>query len=217
MRVATFNMRHAVGIDSILDLERSAAVVGDTGADLIGLQELDRGVRRSGGVDQPGQIAQLTGMDVRFHRTVRTGGGEYGIAVATRAPVEDRFVALPRAGTEEPRGAIVVRHEALDVVVAHVSNSTPAQGLQLIALAELVRDLGPRVVLLGDLNVARHNLGPLVAAGLDPGPEHTTMAQRPGVQIDYVLTGSAVRVRDSWTVELAASDHLALVADLAID
>jgi endonuclease/exonuclease/phosphatase family metal-dependent hydrolase len=218
VRVATFNLKHGVGVDAVLDLERSVDVIAATDADLVGLQELDRGVRRSGRVDQPRRIAELTGMDVRFHRTIRTGGGEYGIGIATRAgaTVNDRFVRLPRGGHEEPRGAIVVRYPPLNAIVTHLTHAGPAQGPQLRALAELARELGPRVVLLGDLNIARHDLGPLISAGLDPGPEHTTMVMKPGVQIDFIMTGPAVAVSNSWTVDMRASDHVALVAELEV-
>jgi endonuclease/exonuclease/phosphatase family metal-dependent hydrolase len=217
VRVATFNVRHGVGVDSILDLERTAAVIRAADAEVVGLQELDRGVRRSGGIDQPGALAEATGLAVRFHRTARTGGGEYGIAVATTAPeVDDEFVTLPRAKSEEPRGAIIVRRPDVNIVVAHVTNTGPARPAQLRALAEIVGDLGPRVVLLGDLNTQRHDLGPLVAAGLDPGPQHATMVMSPGVQIDYVMTGPRVTVTDSWTIDMRASDHITLVADLTV-
>jgi endonuclease/exonuclease/phosphatase family metal-dependent hydrolase len=219
MRVATFNLRHGVGVDAVLDLDRSVGVIDATGADLVGLQELDRGVRRSGGVDQPRRIAELTGMDVRFHSTVRTGGGEYGIGVATRAgaAAKDRWMPLPRRGHEEPRGAIVVRYPPVNAIVTHITHPGPAQGPQLRALAELASELGPRVVLLGDLNIARHDLGPLISAGLDPGPEHTTMVMKPGVQIDFIMTGPAIAVSSSWTVDMRASDHVALVADLVVE
>jgi endonuclease/exonuclease/phosphatase family metal-dependent hydrolase len=204
-------------VDSILDLRRTAAVIQAADADVIGLQELDRGVKRSGDVDQPAHLAELTGLDVRFHRTVRTGGGEYGIAVGTRlTDASDEFVALPRGAAEEPRGAIIVRHGRLNIVIAHVTKPGPARPAQLRALAGIVRDLGPRVVLLGDLNTQRHDLGPLVAAGLDPGPQHTTMVMSPGVQIDYVMTGPGVRVSDSSTIDMRASDHVALVAELEV-
>jgi endonuclease/exonuclease/phosphatase family metal-dependent hydrolase len=214
VRVGTFNMRHGVGVDSILDLERSAEVIRAMDADLIGLQELDRGLRRSGGVDQPAVLAELTEMDVRFHRTVRTGGGEYGIAVAARGPIEDTFKSLPRAGNEEPRGAIIARWGDLSVVIAHLTKPGPARAAQLQAVADIANSLQPKVVVLGDLNTERHDLGPLIAAGLNPGPQHATMVMSPRVQIDYVMTDRNVRLTDSWTVDMRASDHVALVADI---
>jgi endonuclease/exonuclease/phosphatase (EEP) superfamily protein YafD len=42
LRVLTYNIHHGVGEDGVLDLERIARVIADSGADVIGLQEVDR-------------------------------------------------------------------------------------------------------------------------------------------------------------------------------
>ena len=62
LRVMTWNIRHGEGLDGRVDLERIAAVIRASGADLVGLQEVDRGVRRTGGVDMPAELARLTGL-----------------------------------------------------------------------------------------------------------------------------------------------------------
>ncbi|MCY3003234.1 MAG: hypothetical protein NTV21_15650, partial [Planctomycetota bacterium] len=58
LRVASYNIKHGEGLDGRVDLERTAAVLARFDADLIALQEVDVGVRRSGGVDQPHALAQ---------------------------------------------------------------------------------------------------------------------------------------------------------------
>ena len=209
-------MRHGVGVDSVLDLDRTAGVIEEAAADIVGLQELDRGVQRSGGLDQPRVLAELTGMDVHFHRTTSTGGGDYGIAVATRQRGTQQFIQLPRHGREEPRGAVVTQNGNLNIVITHVTKPGPARARQLQRLAEIIRDLGPNVVLMGDLNTERHDLGPLISAGLDPGPQHPTMVMTPRLQLDYVMTGPGVDLIDSWTIDTRASDHVALVAEIAL-
>ena len=55
LRVASFNIHHGVGLDGKLDLDRIAEVVRSTGAEVVGLQEVDRHLSvRSGWIDQPG-------------------------------------------------------------------------------------------------------------------------------------------------------------------
>ena len=59
LRVMVYNIhagKDAAGVDN---LERVAQVVRDAAADLVLLQEVDRGTRRSGGVDQPEVLARL--------------------------------------------------------------------------------------------------------------------------------------------------------------
>ena len=41
VKVMSYNIHHAVGQDGILDLERIAKVIEDSGAEIIGLQEVD--------------------------------------------------------------------------------------------------------------------------------------------------------------------------------
>ena len=123
LRVATFNVHHGRGLDGVLDLERTAAAIAETVADVVALQELDRGMKRSGGVDQPAELARLLGVQVEFFPTLeRAGGGQYGIGLASRIPItEARFVPLPQLGTEEPRGAITAQCSGISLVCTHLS------------------------------------------------------------------------------------------------
>jgi endonuclease/exonuclease/phosphatase family metal-dependent hydrolase len=53
LRVLSYNIHHAEGVDRKLDVERIAAVIQSVKPDLVALQEVDRNVKRTGGVDQP--------------------------------------------------------------------------------------------------------------------------------------------------------------------
>src|SRR5213082_4003434 len=63
IRVMTYNIHVGVGMDKKLDLPRIAAVIKDQRADIVGLQEVDRGVERTGRIDEIGELAKLTHMD----------------------------------------------------------------------------------------------------------------------------------------------------------
>jgi endonuclease/exonuclease/phosphatase family metal-dependent hydrolase len=217
LRVATFNVRRGLGMDSVLDLERTAAVIRDTGASFIALQELDRNMERSGRVDQPAVLSELTGMHVRFCPALKRWGGEYGIGVAAVEPVEVTFRRLPRAGSEEPRGAIATSFSGIGIVAAHLSTDAAARPRQMRALVYLAREFDGPSVLMGDFNLPRHELGPFIAAGYDPGSEHRTLISAAASQIDYILAGRGISVVRSWTLRSRASDHVPLVAELVIE
>jgi endonuclease/exonuclease/phosphatase family metal-dependent hydrolase len=152
-RVATFNIHHGLGTDGRLDLDRTSAVIRRIDPQLIALQELDRGMVRSGRVDQPAAIEDATGLTVRFRPTVnRPTGGEYGIALASSEPLDDDFIALPQSGDEEPRGAIVALWHGVLVVATHLSTIPAARTGQIRALASGIEDRDGPVLLLGDLN-----------------------------------------------------------------
>ena len=57
MKIVSYNIRFGLGIDQRYDLERIATEVD--GADIIGLQEVERFWRRSGMVDQPQVLGGL--------------------------------------------------------------------------------------------------------------------------------------------------------------
>jgi len=52
-RAMTYNIHHGEGVDGRLDIERIAALIRDERADLVALQEVDRGVERTKRRDLP--------------------------------------------------------------------------------------------------------------------------------------------------------------------
>ncbi|MBA3739120.1 MAG: endonuclease/exonuclease/phosphatase family protein [Actinobacteria bacterium] len=218
LTIATFNIHHGEGSDGRLDLERTAAAILATGAEMIALQELDRNFRRSDHLDQPAILAELTGLRVHFRPTVRRGGGEYGIALAATDDLEVDLRTLPREGDEEERGAILTSWRGIGVVGVHLATQRAARRLQLPALVELASPSNGPVVVLGDLNASHRELRPLGRDGLDTGPGRApTVRSRLGSRrIDHVLAGGGARVLRTWTVPGDASDHVPLVAHVAI-
>ena len=218
MRVATFNVRHCEGLDGAVDVERVAAVMRTTGAELIALQELDRGLPRSGGVDQPAALGAATGMHVAFAATLERGRGDYGIGIATAEPLEVVFEPLPRAGDEEPRGVLRAVHRGTTIVTTHLTRDPVARPLQLGAIAERARSFGPRVIVMGDMNVGPRHLGPLGEAGLTRCDGLPTLpAARPQRQIDHILVGPELSIVECRTIATVASDHRPLVAEIALE
>src|SRR5687768_9961267 len=61
-RVMTYNIHHGEGVDGKLDLERIATLIQQERADLVALQEVDRGVTRTAKRDLAKELAELTDM-----------------------------------------------------------------------------------------------------------------------------------------------------------
>src|SRR5918911_408222 len=87
LRVMTYNIQHGAGTDQKLNLPRIAEVINREHPDLVGLQEVDRGVERTGRVDEIVELARLTGMDYAFAHNLNYQGGQYGVAVLSRFPI----------------------------------------------------------------------------------------------------------------------------------
>src|SRR5690606_15119708 len=88
LRVLSYNIHHAEGVDRKLDVERIAKIIVAAKPDLVALQEVDQKVTRTRGVDQPAELARLTGMHMAFGGNIRLQGGEYGNAVLSRWPIK---------------------------------------------------------------------------------------------------------------------------------
>ncbi len=174
LRVATFNIHHGVGLDGVLDLDRTAQVIRATGAEIVGLQEVDRHLSaRSGWVDQAGWLADRLGMQVAYGATIdfdldpghRRGPGaprrQYGNAVLSAHPIGAwRNVPLPGRDGAEPRGLLTVRLavDGTDLVLGctHLQNRSPAERVAQAARVVEVLSAPPGTaeptVLLGDMN-----------------------------------------------------------------
>lgn len=218
LRVATFNVHHCEGLDGVVDLARTASVLRSVSPDLVGMQELDRGLTRSGHADQPGDLERLLGLEVEFFPTLTRTSGEYGIGLASSSSVaEARFVPLPQLGREEPRGVLTGRCSGLQVVVTHLSTDRRARRLQLAALTAIAAGFEGPTVVMGDLNLGARSLTPLIRLGFSGAFGHSTLPGRLAKrQIDHILVSPGVDILRSWTVPTDASDHLPLVADLVI-
>src|SRR5687767_5120548 len=136
VRVLVYNIhvgKDAAGVDNLAGV---AALIRDTRADLVLLQEVDQGTRRSGNVDQPAVLAERTGFHVAFGSALDYDGGEYGVAILSRWPITfDTLIHLPvdppqarAGGSHEPRGAlraeIAVPFGVLTVLNTHIDASS---------------------------------------------------------------------------------------------
>ena len=110
LRVLTYNIHHGEGSDGKFDYERLAGKIDELRPDVALLQEVDRGTKRAGGVDQAARLAELTGMESVFGRAMPYEGGEYGLAILSRFPIE-RFETypLPFDFGQEPRSLLRAR------------------------------------------------------------------------------------------------------------
>ncbi|HEX8851837.1 MAG TPA: endonuclease/exonuclease/phosphatase family protein, partial [Pyrinomonadaceae bacterium] len=112
LKVMTYNIHVGIGMDKKLDLQRIAEVIRRERPDLVGLQEVDRGVQRTERRDQIAELARLTGMEYAFAPNLQFQGGHYGVAVLSRHPIMEidhrRYEHLREA---ERRGFIRVEVE----------------------------------------------------------------------------------------------------------
>jgi endonuclease/exonuclease/phosphatase family metal-dependent hydrolase len=238
LRVATFNIHHGAGLDGRVDLERIAGVVEGTGAEVVGLQEVDRHwSERSDFVDQATWLADRLDMHVVFGANLDLSPPaegaprrQYGTAVLSRHRIRGwRNTLLPRPEGGEQRGLlearIQVRGTSVRIFDTHLQNTSQVERLaQVAAIREVLAAARESVVLLGDLNATpetpeiaaiTHDLADAWAQAGE-GDGFTYDAATPHARIDYVLTSSDVVARTAAVVATDAADHLPVVVDLAL-
>jgi endonuclease/exonuclease/phosphatase family metal-dependent hydrolase len=239
IRVITYNIHHGEGLDGKLDLERIAKVLVAEKPDIVALQEVDQGTRRTNGVDQPAELARLTGMRVVFGRNIDYDGGGYGTAVLTRLPIRShesvklKSFYAPTADNPEQRGVQVLElGEAegphLWFLCTHLDYRPPDE--ERMASAKRINGLAAErgddlMVMAGDLNATPESRvmaefgkqWKIAGARNLANPLLTFPAQKPDRWIDYIL----VRPAERWDVvevrvfdEPVASDHRPLLAVL---
>lgn len=238
MRLATFNIKHGATAKGYRgDPEAVAEACADLRADVLALQEVDKGVPRSGSADLAAMAADAADMSVVFAPTMRLQGGQYGNALLVRGEIDAVEVVRLKGGRwlqgrrgggrifplgREPRNAIVatalVGGRRLSVAVTHLATQPDVNRRQLPQAVAPLQDRPQPWVLMGDLNMTTDAVRsePLLRSmDLLPAPV-TFPSWRPRKTVDHIATKGLVVGDGRMRVVRSprVSDHLALVADV---
>ncbi len=232
IRVASYNIKHGLGNDNRLDIDRTAALLDNLNVDLIGLQEVDEKVRRSRNVDQAKLISKQLGMQAAFGSFMPYGGGNYGLAILSRHPIVDQeAIRLPEGN--EPRVALACEIEmptgdhivAVNVHFDWVKDDK-FRFAQAKIVAKYLQGLDKPYILLGDFNDVRDSrtLKLLSTGAIEAekpsSDRHTFSATKPEKEIDFIFAFPA----DRWNVNFCkvmdgkkTSDHRPVVAAFSLN
>lgn len=233
LRVMTYNIHVGVGMDKKLDLERIADVIENEHVELVGLQEVDRFVKRTELRDEVLELVKLTGMEYAFAHNLDYQGGQYGVAILSRFPIQKidhrKYENVREA---ERRGMLRVEVKVDNRIVNFVTTHLDYQyqdgrNFETEQMLKFLRNVKGPLIVTGDLNdetsgeayklmLTRFQDAWTAAPAGDLGLSYP--ADKPSKRIDYIFTRTAdrIRVTKAWTVNSLASDHLPVVADLEL-
>jgi endonuclease/exonuclease/phosphatase family metal-dependent hydrolase len=236
LRLMTYNTHGCSGMDGRVSPRRIARVIGEHKPDIVALQELDLGRRRSRVEDQAAIVAQELGLHAVFCPTITRGEEHYGHALLSHWPIEvinrSRLPHDSRGWFKEPRSAIWARIQVagqpVNVITTHLGLGVRERQLQMQMLLGKdwiggIPETEP-IILCGDFNCLPRSAPYRLAAKRlhdvqkDRRPLNTFSSNRPLVRLDHIfisaqLNCDAVLVPRNDLTRIA-SDHLPLVADL---
>lgn len=173
LKIASFNIHN--GMDVAYDFSVLAKDIVDTELDVVGLQEIDRFVKRSKYQDTVAILKACTGMtyaayapaleytaEGRFHDygyekgvLPPQGSGQYGVAVLSKYPIlKADYRYLPKTTEKEEQRAVLytqidVNGTVLNFFTTHADGGSIAE--QLTVIAKWAGEVG-RYVVTGDFN-----------------------------------------------------------------
>lgn len=228
LRAMTYNIHRGRGVDWKVDLGRIADVIASYDPDIVALQEVDIGRKRSGGVDQANELAIRLGMEMMFVPNMEWSDSErYGLATLTRLPIKSsRHLKLPLRYRSEPRSSLITLlgwgpDHVVEMINTHLSILFKERPGQVAAIAaEMANEA---LIIAGDFNMTpwspayrmlRHGAYLKSATRF----ARTWPAPAPFVPLDHILYRGKVEVvaAEAWLGGPArvASDHLPVVVEL---
>jgi len=223
MRLASYNIRKAVGLDRRRNPRRVLEVINRLEADVVVLQEADKRLGARPAALPAAMIEQDSAFRPAPLAANRVSLGFHGNSILVRQGLAIGKVHRIKLPGLEPRGAVSAEIDGrLCVVGVHLGLMRRHRLAQIDALLHHLRDTSLPVAILGDFNEwSPHR-------GLDALSRHFSVvapglsfhAARPVAALDRVALSPGLRLVDAGVEQgpLAsiASDHLPIWADVQL-
>ena len=225
MRIVSYNIRKAVGLDWQRDPFRIIRVLATLDADVVALQEADRRLGARPAVLPDSLLYTHTGLRI-VNVVDGPSSGWHGNALLLRDGWTVRGAERLSLPGIEPRGAVLADLSGpegdVTVVGTHLGLRRGCRQLQLAHLREAIADRAPHTIIAGDMNEWSPRIGfDLIRDQFDliaPGPSFH--ASRLMAALDRFAVGTGVLCRASGVVldgeARRASDHLPIWMDADI-
>lgn len=220
VKIMCFNVQHCVGMDTILDYDRTANVIIAQQPDIVAIQELDSMTNRSNKHYQLGELASRISYHDIFGKAIEFDDGTYGVGVLTREPpLSTKSIALPG---DEPRLLLMVEMKDYVLACTHLDLEEEPRMESVPLIIDEAKLWQKPFILAGDFNDSIDS--PLLQKitkyfTINSGDEATFPADEPNERIDFVATFNTCKVKTLESVvieEKEASDHRPLLVKLQL-
>jgi endonuclease/exonuclease/phosphatase family metal-dependent hydrolase len=224
IRIASYNIRKARGLDQRRLPERTLQVINGLNADIVVLQEADKRL----GPRPTALPRQMIETETDFHLVdvsmSSVSIGWHGNAIMVRKGLDVQSVVPLDLPGFEPRGAVRIEvglGAGLTVVATHLGLRRRDRQAQLTELDRVTAG-DQHCVIAGDFNEwsATRGFEPLEARFETHSPGRSFHARRPIAALDRFALTQGVTLRDAGVdqspLARMASDHLPIWSDIAV-
>jgi endonuclease/exonuclease/phosphatase family metal-dependent hydrolase len=227
--VLSYNIHECVGCDGRRDPARIAEVIKQSGAQIVGLQEVHSDLSGEDELHQMNYLSTLTGMQAVAGPAVERRNGHYGNVLLTSCKVLAVHKIDLSYRSREPRGAIdadlEIDGEPVRVIVTHLGLVTRERRFQVRKLIDILKQQRTRIVLLlSDFNEWLPLGRPLRWIHTELGKTglvRTFPSRFPLFALDRIWVSPAAALRElccyRTPLSRIASDHLPLKATIRIE
>lgn len=224
IRIASYNIRKARGLDQKRRPTRTLQVINSLNADIVVLQEADRRLGQRPSALPREMIEVETDFDLVEISRNSVSIGWHGNAILVRKGLDVRHVEPLELPGFEPRGAVrmhVNLGAGLTVVAAHLGLRRRDRQAQL-AVLNRVTEGDIHCVIAGDFNEwsATKGFEPLAARFKTHSPGRSFHARRPIAALDRFALSHGVKLTDAGVdqspLARIASDHLPIWSEIAV-
>lgn len=246
LKILTLNVAHGrkEGLNQLLQSERTirqnlrdiAAVLKQTGADVVALQEADGPSRWSGNFDHVAFIAEQAGYPW-FYRAAHAESWlfTYGTAILSRFPmaetIEHTFKPSPPTFNKgfllgrvmwkpDPKADRII---SIDIVSVHLDFSRKSvRQQQIMEITGILSKRSNPIIILGDFNSEWFSDGSVVKQLADtahmkvyqPDAKHLQTYRKRGTRLDWILISNELDFVNYEVLPDVISDHQAVIATI---
>jgi endonuclease/exonuclease/phosphatase family metal-dependent hydrolase len=231
LTLLTFNIRSANDKNGSMKLEEIIKEIRETDAHIIGLQEVERMMPRSGYRDQARLIAEELGYHYYYGENINIFGVQYGNALLSKYPIlEADNHKLPKEKLE-PRGMIEadidINGVILHVYATHLGLNALERNKQVHYINGILSQREGNILLLGNFNNRPGSEEMSIlddrmtdsAAVLNRLDQYTFAwkSTTPNVRLDRIYTSDNIKLQHHEVQPSAVSDHKRVLTQIQVN
>ncbi len=227
----SFNIHSAKDKNGDVKLDAIIEEIRESGADVVGLQEVERFMPRSGYKDQIKLIAEALGYFYYYGGNLNILGARYGNAILSKYPIAaSGNIKLPK-NKLEPRGLIEamidVEGIGINVYVTHLGLDAEERMKQIRFINDRIAERSERTVLMGDFNnrldspemeyLSADFTDAAVFMSSDDRFTYSLYQEAPSLRLDRIYISQDLSITDYAILPSRVSDHARVIVTIDLN